>query len=109
MMQLGGRHTRGFGDLFDLRLIAPVAADVRDGAADDVIVGRGRGGRLEAGDTVGREHGVLHHWPSSRPRRAANPPGSCLRQWPASGRVWLRRLPPTVPRRSFRAPAATEN
>ncbi len=40
MMQLGRRHARGFGDLLDLRLVAPVAADMRDGAAHDVVVGR---------------------------------------------------------------------
>ena len=39
MMQFGGRYARGFGDLFDLRLRAPVFADVGDGAADDVVVG----------------------------------------------------------------------
>ena len=41
MMQLGRRDAGGFGDLIDLRLGAPVAFDVSDGAAHDVVVGGG--------------------------------------------------------------------
>ena len=57
-MQFGRRDAGGFGDLFDLRLVAPMAADVGDGAAHDVVVGGGRVERLEVGNAIGREHGV---------------------------------------------------
>ena len=60
-MQLGRRDAGGFGDLLDLRLLAPVAADMGDGAAHDVVVGGGGVERREVGNAVGREHGGLHH------------------------------------------------
>jgi hypothetical protein len=41
MMQLGRRDASGFGDSFDLGLLAPVAADMADRLAHDVIIGRG--------------------------------------------------------------------
>ena len=41
MMQLGRRDAGGVGDGVDLGLRAPVAADMGDGAAHDVVIGRG--------------------------------------------------------------------
>ena len=44
-MQFGRRDAGGFGDGFDLGLLAPVAADMADGLAHDVIIGGGAGKR----------------------------------------------------------------
>ena len=40
-MQFGWGDASGFGDGLDLGLLAPVAADVADGAAHHVVVGGG--------------------------------------------------------------------
>ena len=61
VMQVGGGDACGFRDLIDFRLRAPVSADMRDGAAHDIVVGGGGGKRLEVRQPVGREHGGLHH------------------------------------------------
>ena len=61
-MQLGGADASGFRDLIDLRLLAPMATDVSDGAAHHAVVG-GRGAeRSKVGYPVGRKHGGLHRW-----------------------------------------------
>ncbi len=53
MMQVGGADACGRRDIGDVGLRAPVAADMGDGAAHDVIV-RGRvGERREVGDAIG--------------------------------------------------------
>ena len=39
-MQVGGGHAGRVGDLLDFGLRAPIAADVGDGAAHDVVVRR---------------------------------------------------------------------
>ena len=39
-MQIGGRDTGGIGDDVDLRLVAPIAANMRNGAAHGVVVRR---------------------------------------------------------------------
>ena len=52
-MQIGGGDAGGVGDGVDLGLRAPVAADMRDGAAHDVVIGRRCRQRREAGETVG--------------------------------------------------------
>ena len=61
VMQFGRRDAGGVGDGLDLGLLAPVAADMADGAAHHVVVGGGSGERGRVGDTVGRQHGCLHH------------------------------------------------
>ena len=53
MMQIGGGDAGGVGDGFDLGLRAPIAADMGDGAAHDVIIGR-RGRRAGRGRESGR-------------------------------------------------------
>src|SRR5690349_19197634 len=61
VMKFGRRDAGGFGDLLDLGLRAPVALDMGDGAANDVIVS-GRGAeRREVRQISWREHGGLHH------------------------------------------------
>ena len=60
MVQLG-RGDAGLGDGFDLRLVAPMIADVADGAAHDLVIGGGGGKRRQVGDAVGRKHGCLLH------------------------------------------------
>ena len=42
-MQLGRRHAGGFGDGLDFGLLAPMAADMADGAAHHLIIGGGFG------------------------------------------------------------------
>ena len=37
-MQFGRRDLGGFGDGLDIRLVAPIAADMGDGAAHDVVI-----------------------------------------------------------------------
>ena len=53
-MQIGGADAGGFGDGVDLGLRAPMAADMGDGAAHDVVVGRRGGERGEVGEAVGQ-------------------------------------------------------
>ena len=60
VMQLGRRDARGLGDGLDFGLLAPMAADMADGAAHHVIIGGRNGERGRVGDTVGRQHGCLH-------------------------------------------------
>ena len=52
-MQVGGGDAGGFGDDVDFRLRAPVAADMRDGAAHHVIIGGGGRQRREVGEAGG--------------------------------------------------------
>ena len=52
-MQLGRRDAGGLGDGLDLGLLAPVAADMADGAAHHVVVGGGIGERGQVGDRSG--------------------------------------------------------
>ena len=54
-MQVGRGDARGVGDGVDLRLVAPVAANMRDGAAHDVVVRGRRRKRCELGEAVGRQ------------------------------------------------------
>ena len=60
-MEIGGGYAGRFRNRLDLRLRLPIAADMGDGAAHDVIIGGGVGERAEVGNAVGREHGCLHH------------------------------------------------
>jgi hypothetical protein len=55
MMQIGRGNAGGFGDGLDLGLRAPMAADMGDGAAHDIVIGRRRK-RCEFCEAVG--HGV---------------------------------------------------
>src|SRR5262249_18439524 len=57
--QVGRRHAGRLGDFLDLRLAPPVAADMRDGAPHDAVVGGGSGKRGEVGNAIGRQHGFL--------------------------------------------------
>ena len=54
MMQIGRRDAGGIGDDVDFGLRAPVAADMGDGAADDVVVGRRGRERRELGEAIGQ-------------------------------------------------------
>ena len=58
MMQFGRRHAGRFGNGLDLGLLAPVAADMTDGAAHDVVIFGGLAQRnriaLGLGDPIGR-------------------------------------------------------
>ena len=58
VMQFGRRDAGGFGDLLDLRLLAPVAADVGDGAAHDVVVGGGGASGARSGIRSGESMAV---------------------------------------------------
>ena len=61
VMQFGRRDARSFRDGVDIRLFAPIAADMGDGAPDHVVV-IGRTGKFRGvGIAVGGQHG--------RPRR----------------------------------------
>ena len=53
MMQLGGCDAGRFGDRLDLGLLAPMPADMRDGAAHDVVVVGGGLERAGIGNAVG--------------------------------------------------------
>ena len=53
VMQFGRRDAGGFGDGFDLGLLAPMAADMADGAAHDVVIGGRRGQRHRVLDAIG--------------------------------------------------------
>ncbi len=53
MMQFRRRDAGGFGDGFDLGLLAPMAADMADGAAHHVVIGGGRGKRHRVLDAIG--------------------------------------------------------
>ena len=56
-MQFGRRHAGRFGDGLDLGLLAPVAADMADGAAHDVVIVGGSASGVELsglGDPIGR-------------------------------------------------------
>ena len=53
-MQLGRGDAGGFGDGVDFGLLAPMLADMADGAAHHVIVGGRFVQHGEVGDTVGR-------------------------------------------------------
>ena len=107
VVQLGRRDAGGFGDLFDLRLRAPVAADVSDGAAHDVVIGGGGGQRHGIGYSFGREHGGLHHVALhlGRQGRQAHPISDPKRS-PVSARAGPRPAPSTARRQSFPAPSA---
>ena len=62
MVQFGRRHAGGFGDGLDLGLLAPMAADMADGAAHHVVIGGGCGERpRDWAMPIGRQHGCLHH------------------------------------------------
>ena len=52
-MQLGRGDARGLGDGLDLGLLAPVAADMADGAAHHVVVGGRIGERGQVGQSIG--------------------------------------------------------
>ena len=96
MVQLGRRDAGGFGDLLDLRLRAPVASDVSDGAAHDVVVGGGGWtaaprSEMRSGESMACLHHVALHLGR---QQARNPPDF----WPASTttvrrrrRAWPRR------------------
>src|SRR5450631_3275931 len=63
MMQIGGGNARGFRDGADRGLRAPMAADMGDGAAHDVVIGRRGGERGGARKAVGKSglfHGHVH-------------------------------------------------
>ncbi len=60
MVQLGRGDAGRFGDGLDLGLLAPMVADMADGAAHHVVIGRGGVKRCEIGDAIGRQHGCLH-------------------------------------------------
>ena len=53
MVQLGRRDAGGFGDGVDFGLLAPVLADVADGAAHHVVIGGGGIERREVGNAIG--------------------------------------------------------
>ena len=57
MMQFGRGYAGGVRDDLDFGLRAPVSANMRDGAAHDVVVRGRRRKRREFGETVG--HGVF--------------------------------------------------
>ena len=61
VMQLGRRDAGGLGDGLDFGLLAPMAADMADGAAHHVVIGGGFGQKRRVGNAVGRQHGCLHH------------------------------------------------
>ncbi len=67
MMQLRRRNAGGVGDGFDLGLGAPVAADMSDGAADDVVILRG-----------GRQFGELAEAAAERRLCAVRVGGVCV-------------------------------
>ena len=52
-MQLGRGDAGGLGDGLDFGLLAPMAADMADGAAHHVIIGGGFGEVLRIGNAVG--------------------------------------------------------
>ena len=53
MVQLGWCDAGGFGDGVDLGLLAPVLADVADGAAHHVVIGGGGIEQREIGNAIG--------------------------------------------------------
>ena len=53
VMQLGRGDARRFGNGFDLGLLAPVLADIADGAAHHVVIGGGVIERREIGNAIG--------------------------------------------------------
>ena len=53
VVQFGWRDAGGFRDGFDLGLLAPMAADVADGAADDLVIGGGRVEWRRVGNAIG--------------------------------------------------------
>ncbi len=61
MMQFGGRDAGGLGDGLDLRLVAPMVANMTDSAAHYLIVGGSRRKRHRMNKAIGREHVCLHH------------------------------------------------
>src|SRR4051812_8920062 len=84
-MQVADRHARGLGDLLNLGLAPPVPPDVRDGAADDGIVGC-RGGELgRFDDAIGRQHGFLHAGSRDHSRSARYLDRTLSRSHPISG------------------------
>ncbi len=52
-MQFGRRDAGGFRNGFDLGLLAPMAADMADGAAHHVVIGGRRGERHRVLDAIG--------------------------------------------------------
>ena len=54
MMQLGRCDAGGVGNGLDLRLLAPVVADIADGAAHHLVIGGGLVELTFVSDTVGR-------------------------------------------------------
>ena len=52
-MQFGRRDARRLGDGLDFRLLAPMAADMADGAAHHVVIGGGSGQRHWVDDAIG--------------------------------------------------------
>ena len=53
MVQLGRRDAGRFGDGLDLGLLAPMAADMADGAAHHLVIGGGSGERHRGVASVG--------------------------------------------------------
>ena len=80
MMQFGRRDAGGFRDLVDLGLRAPVAADMRDGATDDVVVGGGVGERARSVMRSGESMEASIICSPSRRRRPPCPPDFCARK-----------------------------
>src|SRR5262249_39556974 len=91
VVQLGRGDASHFRDRLDRRLLAPVLADVRDGAAHDVIIGCGGAEPCQVRPAFGREHEFLHHCSPSRAASPPSPPDSCGKLfehrpgWPATG------------------------
>ena len=77
MMQLGRGDAGGFGDGFDLGLVAPMIADVSDGAAHDARSRRRRAASgVRSGMRSGESMAVSIICTRSRPRAAPNHPFS---------------------------------
>src|SRR5262249_53417857 len=95
MVQLGGGNPGCFRDGVDFRLRLPIAADVGDGAAHDVVIAGGAGERGKIGNAIRREHDGLHHLLPYLGREAfpAHPISAC-RIWGTRARVGPRLAAP---------------
>ena len=128
MMQVGRRDAGGVGDRLDLGLRAPIAADMGDGAAHHVVIGRRGGQRGEAWEVLGdsrfcqghghdqylgrgggRNHPIsgLLSLPAERVRIKKSP-FSSPRAWPrrGHGRAPARNSPSRPARGNWRSPVA---
>ena len=74
-MQIGGVDAGGVGDGLDLRLRAPIAADMGDGAAHDVVIRRRGRQRGEFGEAIGQGcfHGHAHDRYLGRRKATSHP------------------------------------